>query len=79
MPKKFLDVIAPGSAGGNIATSTPESHVNVTNLFNDEENDDGDLFGAPKRQLQKPASATNMSAGATQDSSKKVSFISSHD
>ncbi|XP_014477098.1 PREDICTED: WASH complex subunit FAM21C [Dinoponera quadriceps] len=71
VPKKFLDVIVPGSAGGNIATSTPESHVNVTNLFNDEENDDGDLFGAPKKQAQKPAAATNTSTAATRESTKK--------
>lgn len=70
MPKKFLDVIIPGSAGGNIATSTPETHGNVMNLFSDEENDDSDLFGAPKKQPQK--SATNTSAATTQDSSKKV-------
>lgn len=74
--KTFLDVIAPGVGGCNIATSTPESHVNVTNLFSDEENDDGDLFGASKKQQRKPASATNASASAasaTQESSKKVS------
>ncbi|EFN80825.1 Protein FAM21C [Harpegnathos saltator] len=70
IPKKFLDVIAPGSAGGNIATSTPESHVNVTNLFSDEENDD-DLFGAPRKQPQTSMSAANASAGATQNSTKK--------
>lgn len=71
MPKKFLDVIAPGPSGGNIATSTPETNIKVANLFSDEENDDGDLFGAPKKQSQK--SAMNTSAGTTQDPSKKVS------
>ncbi|XP_032674082.1 WASH complex subunit 2 isoform X2 [Odontomachus brunneus] len=69
MPKKFLDVIAPGSAGGNIATSTPETNIKVANLFSDEENDDGDLFGAPKKQPQK--SAMNTSVDTTQDSNKK--------
>lgn len=68
VPKKFLDVIATG----NIATSTPQSNVNVTSLFSDDENDDADLFGNSKKQSHKPASAAS-SANTTQESSKKVS------
>jgi len=65
LPKKFLDVIAPGK----IATSTPESNiVNATSLFSDDENDDADLFGNSKKQSQ-PANAPS---NTTQESSKKV-------
>ncbi|KYN27785.1 PREDICTED: WASH complex subunit FAM21 homolog isoform X2 [Trachymyrmex cornetzi] len=67
LPKKFLDVIAPGK----IATSTPESNiVNATSLFSDDENDDADLFGNSKKQSHKPASAPS-STNTTQESSKK--------
>ena len=69
LPKKFLDVIAPGK----IATSTPESNiVNATSLFSDDENDDADLFGNSKKQSHKPVNASS-STNATQESSKKVS------
>lgn len=68
VPKKFLDV----KAIGNIATSTPESNVNATSLFSDDENDDADLFGNSKKQSHKPASATS-STNTNQESSKKVS------
>ncbi|KAG5341719.1 WASC2 protein, partial [Acromyrmex charruanus] len=67
LPKKFLDVIAPGK----IATSTPESNiVNATSLFSDDENDDADLFGNSKKQSHKPANASS-STNTTQESSKK--------
>ncbi|XP_018344675.1 PREDICTED: WASH complex subunit FAM21-like isoform X2 [Trachymyrmex septentrionalis] len=67
LPKKFLDVTAPGK----IATSTPESNiVNATSLFSDDENDDADLFGNSKKQSHKPASAPS-STNTTQESSKK--------
>lgn len=68
VPKKFLDVIAPGK----IATSTPESNVNATSLFSDDENDDADLFGNSKKQSHKSTSAPS-STNTTQESSKKVS------
>ncbi|XP_018050236.1 PREDICTED: WASH complex subunit FAM21 isoform X2 [Atta colombica] len=65
LPKKFLDVIAPGK----IATSTPESNiVNTTSLFSDDENDDADLFGNSKKQSHQPANAPS---NTTQESSKK--------
>jgi len=66
VPKKFLGVIATG----NIATSTPESNVNATSLFSDDENDDADLFGNSKKQSHKSTSAP--SSNTTQESSKKV-------
>ncbi|XP_018314289.1 no child left behind [Mycetomoellerius zeteki] len=66
VPKKFLDVIAPGK----IATSTPESNVNATSLFSDDENDDADLFGNSKKQSHKSTSAPS-STNTTQESSKK--------
>ncbi|XP_036148556.1 WASH complex subunit 2 isoform X2 [Monomorium pharaonis] len=64
-PKRFLDV----KGTGNIATSTPESNVNTTSLFSDEENDDTDLFGNSKKQSHK--SMSTPSTNATQEPSKK--------
>lgn len=45
--KKFLDIVAPT----HMATSTPDTDVNTTNLFSDDE-DMGDLFGSSKNQPQ---------------------------
>lgn len=64
MPKRFLDVIATD----NIATSTPESNINVANLFSDD--DDADLFGNSKQQSHKPANALS-STNSTQELNKK--------
>lgn len=66
--KKLLDVIA----SDNIATSTPESNVNSTSLFSDDENDDADLFGNSKKQSHKPTSVPS-STNSTQETNKKVS------
>ncbi|XP_011336352.2 WASH complex subunit 2A isoform X1 [Ooceraea biroi] len=65
MPKKFLDVIAPG-----VTTSTPETKVNSPSLFSDDENDDADLFGNPKKQSRTPTSAPS-STNTTRESNKK--------
>ncbi|XP_025989573.1 WASH complex subunit 2 [Solenopsis invicta] len=65
-PKKFLNIIDTD----NIATSTPESNVNATSLFSDEENDDTDLFGNSKKQHHKFGNASS-STNKTQESSKK--------
>lgn len=43
---------------GNIVTSTPESNVNASGLFNDDENDDTNLFGSPKKESHKTASSS---------------------
>ncbi|XP_012136057.1 uncharacterized protein LOC100881233 isoform X2 [Megachile rotundata] len=48
--KKYLDIVAP-SVAGNVATSTPETNVNTTNLFSDDE-DAGDLFKSSTNQSQ---------------------------
>lgn len=62
--KGFLNVM---KTTGNIATSTPES--NASGLFNDDENDDANLFGSPKKESHKAApSSTN----TIQESNKKV-------
>lgn len=66
-PKRFLDI-----GTGNIATSTPESNVNATSLFSDEEND-MDLFGNSKKQSHKPTSAPS-STNTIQEPTKKVSY-----
>ncbi|CAL7951506.1 unnamed protein product [Xylocopa violacea] len=45
--KKYLNTVAP-VVSGNVATSTPETNVNTTNLFSDDE--DSDLFASSKNQ-----------------------------
>ncbi|XP_011642849.1 WASH complex subunit 2-like [Pogonomyrmex barbatus] len=67
--KRFLDIVAPGTIG-NIATSTPESNVNVTSLFSDDENDDTDLFDNSTKQSHKPANMSS-STNTVQEQSKK--------
>lgn len=68
--KKCLDVITP-EISSNITTSTPQSYVNVPNLFSDDENDDGDLFAIPKKQSQTLA-ANASSTYTAKESNKKV-------
>ncbi|XP_076753674.1 PWP1 homolog no child left behind isoform X2 [Xylocopa sonorina] len=45
--KKYLNIVTP-VASGNVATSTPETNTNTTNLFSDDE--DSDLFASSKNQ-----------------------------
>ncbi|OAD54397.1 WASH complex subunit FAM21, partial [Eufriesea mexicana] len=45
--KKYLEIVAP-TLISNVATSTPETNVNTTNLLNVDEDDD--LFGSSKNQ-----------------------------
>lgn len=71
--KKFLNVMG---ATGKVATSTPESNVNAesmssSGLFNDDENDDANLFGIPKKQPHKTA-GTPSSTNTIQEWNKKV-------
>lgn len=69
--KDFLNV----GAIGNIATSTPESNINVPNLFNDDENDDTNLFGSSKKQFHKAVTTpSSINSSATQESIKKVNY-----
>lgn len=67
--KGFLNVMGPT---GNIATSTPESNINASGLFNDDENDDANLFESPKKESHKTA---GISTNTIQESSKKVSCL----
>lgn len=52
--KKFLDVVIGKTGKTNWTTSTPESNVDVNNLFSEEEEDDNDLFATSKKQSNKP-------------------------
>lgn len=69
--KKYLGIVAPAVTSQR-ATSTPETNVNDTNLFSDDE-DDGDLFGSSKNQPSnkiKPVGASirgNISASDIQN------------
>lgn len=65
--KGFLNVMG---TTGNIATSTPESNINASGLFNDDENDVANLFESPKKESHKTG---DNSTNTIQESSKKVS------
>lgn len=65
----FLNVIG---TTGNIATSTPESNIIASGLFNDDENDEANLFESPKKESHKTA---GISSNTIQESSKKVSCL----
>ncbi|XP_011263923.2 WASH complex subunit 2 isoform X2 [Camponotus floridanus] len=74
--KKFLNVMG---TTGKVATSTPESNINAesmssSGLFNDDENDDANLFGIPKKQSHKTA-GTPSSTNTIQESNKKESVL----
>ncbi|XP_072762382.1 no child left behind isoform X2 [Anoplolepis gracilipes] len=69
--KGFLNVM---KTTGNIATSTPESNVNASGLFNDDENDDANLFGSPKKESHKAAGMPSFT-NTIQESSKKESVL----
>ncbi|KAL6431123.1 hypothetical protein ACFW04_007095 [Cataglyphis niger] len=69
--KGFLNV----GITGNIATSTPESNIIASSLFNDDENDENDeanLFESPKKESHK---TTDISTNTIQQSSKKESVL----
>lgn len=73
--KRFLNVMG---TTGKVATSTPESNVNAesmssSGLFNDDENDDANLFGIPKKQSHKAANMSS-STNTIQESNKKVTL-----
>ncbi|KAK2588423.1 hypothetical protein KPH14_004422 [Odynerus spinipes] len=55
--KKLLDVMTAKSIK-TMATSTPESNVDVNKLFSDEEEDVSDLFETSKKQPSKPVEET---------------------
>ncbi|XP_070158447.1 no child left behind isoform X3 [Polyergus mexicanus] len=67
--KGFLNVMR---TTGNIATSTPESNINASGLFNDDENDVANLFESPKKESHKTG---NTSTNTIQESNKKESIF----
>lgn len=69
--KKFLDVVIGKTGKTNWTTSTPESNVDVNNLFSEEEEDDNDLFATSKKQSSKPIEETQNPANS-ENNNKKV-------
>ncbi|KAL2711652.1 WASH complex subunit FAM21 isoform X1 [Vespula squamosa] len=69
--KKFLDVVIGKTGKTNWTTSTPESNVDVNNLFSEEEEDDNDLFATSKKQSSKPIEETQNLANSENNNKKK--------
>nr|KAF7406868.1 hypothetical protein H0235_014524 [Vespula pensylvanica] len=70
--KKFLDVVIGKTGKTNWTTSTPESNVDVNNLFSEEEEDDNDLFATSKKQSSKPIEETQNPANSENNNKKKA-------
>lgn len=68
--KKFLDVVIGKTGKTNWTTSTPESNVDVNNLFSEEE-DDNDLFATSKKQSSKPIKETQNLINSENNNKKK--------
>nr|XP_050862428.1 WASH complex subunit 2-like isoform X2 [Vespula vulgaris] len=71
LQKKFLDVVIGKTGKTNWTTSTPESNVDVNNLFSEEEEDDNDLFATSKKQSSKPIEETQNPANSDNNNKKK--------